>query len=161
MATITATLSVNSDISDYGGPTISKTMTMTKAGSTVGLERTSGLLRKHMTSTNQIDLIQGAAGVVADMTVSATASAAKIYVKYIEDDATKYVTLGFGTASGSSSATANDSTSTPTFELGRLYGDEWMIIPWDGTSATGDITVHPSSASTADPAIIEYIVFFD
>jgi len=161
MATITATLSVNSDISNYGGPAISKTMTMTKAGSTVGLERTSGLQRKYMTSTNHIDLIQGAAGVVADMTVSATSSAAKIYIKYIETDTSKYVTLGLGTSSGSSTFQANDSTTTPTFELGRLYGDEWMIIPWDGTSASGDITVQPSVASAAAPAIVEYIVFFD
>ena len=161
MATITAALTVSSDISSYGGPTINKTMTMTKAGSTVGLERTSGLQRKYMTSTNHIDLIQGAAGVVADMTVSATSSAAKIYIKYIEADTSKYVTLGFGSASGGSTFQANDSTTTPTFELGRLYGDEWMIIPWDGTSASGDITVQPSVASTAAPAIVEYIVFFD
>ena len=106
MATITATLSVSSDISNYGGPTISKTMTMSKAGAITGLNRTSGLQRKYMTSTNHVDLIQGAAGVVADMTVSATSSAAKIYIKYIEADTSKYVTLGFGTASGGSTATA-------------------------------------------------------
>ena len=161
MATITATLSMDSDISNYGGPTINKSMTMTKAGTNNGLERTSGLQRKYMTSTNHIDLIQGAAGVVADMTVSATASAAKIYIKYIESDTSKYVTLGFGSASGGSSFQANDSTTTPTFELGRLYGDEWMIIPWDGTSASGDITIQPSVASAAAPAIVEYMVFFD
>ena len=162
MATITATLSVNSDISDYGGPTISKTMTMTKAGSTVGLERTSGLLRKHLTAANEVDLIQGAAGVVADMTVSATASAAKIYIKYLEADTSKYITIGLGNQNNDADLTskANDSNGN-FFEMGRLYGDEWMIIPWDGTSATGDITVHPSSASAAAPAIIEYIVFFD
>ena len=160
MATITATLSVNSDISDYGGPTISKTMTMTKAGSTVGLERTSGLQRKYLTAANEVDLIQGAAGVVADMTVSATASAAKIYIKYIEADPTKYVTLSFGNASTGTSLTANDSNGAH-MEIGRLYGDEWMLIPWDGTSATGDICVLPSEASAAAPAIIEYIVFFD
>ena len=144
MATITAALTVSSDISSYGGPSISKTMTMTKAGSTVGLERTSGLLRKHMTSTNQIDLIQGAAGVVADMTVSATASAAKIYIKYLEADTSKYVTISFGNAGGSS-MTANDSNGAH-MEIGRLYGDDWMLIPWDGTSATGDICVMPSTA---------------
>ena len=161
MATITAQLTVTSDISSYGGPSISKTMTMNKAGSTSGLERTSGIQRKYMTSTNHIDLIQGAAGVVADMTVSATASAAKIYIKYLEADTSKYVTLGFGTSSGSGTQQANDSTTTPAFELGKLYGDDWMIIPWDGTSATGDITVKPSEASAAAPAIVEYIVFFD
>ena len=160
MATITATLSVNSDISSYGGPTISKTMTMTKAGTNNGLERTSGLQRKYLTAANEVDLIQGAAGVVADMTVSATASAAKIYIKYLETDTSKYVTLSFGNASTSSSLTANDSNGAH-MEIGRLYGDEWMIIPWDGTSATGDICVLPNVATTAAPAIIEYIVFFD
>ena len=160
MATITAALSVNSDISDYGGPTISKTMTMTKAGSTVGLERTSSLQRKYLTAANEVDLIQGAAGVVADMTVSATASAAKIYIKYIEADTSKYVTLSFGNASTGAALTANDSNGVH-MEIGKLYGDEWMIIPWDGTSTTGDICVLPSVATVAAPAIVEYIVFFE
>tara|TARA_X000001382_G_C3171083_1_gene179506 strand:- start:84 stop:566 length:483 start_codon:yes stop_codon:yes gene_type:complete len=160
MATITATLSVNSDISSYGGPMISKTMTMTKAATNNGLERTSGLQRKYLTAANEVDLIQGAAGVVADMTVNATASAAKIYIKYLEADTSKYVTLSFGNASTSSSQTANDSNGTH-MEIGKLYGDEWMLIPWDGTSATGDICVLPSVATAAAPAIIEYIVFFD
>ena len=158
MATITAQLSVNSDITT--GLSISKSMTMTKAGSTVGLERTSSLQRKYLTAANEVDLLQGAAGTVADMTVSATASAAKVYIKYIEADTSKYVTISFGNASTGTSLTANDSNGAH-MELGRLYGDEWMIIPWDGTSATGDITVLPSVATTAAPAIVEYIVFFD
>jgi len=158
MATITAALSVNSDITT--GFSITKSMTMTKAATNNGLERTSGIQRKYLTAANEVDLIQGAAGVVADMTVSATASAAKIYIKYLEADTSKYVTLSFGNASTGSSLTANDSNGAH-MEIGRLYGDEWMLIPWDGTSATGDICVLPSVATTAAPAIIEYIVFFD
>jgi len=160
MATITAALTVNSDISSYGGPSISKTMTMTKAATNNGLERTSGIQRKYLTAANEVDLIQGAAGVVADMTVSATASAAKIYIKYLEADTSKYVTISFGNQSGGAALTANDSNGAH-MEIGRLYGDDWMLIPWDGTSATGDICVLPSVATTAAPAIIEYIVFFD
>ena len=160
MATITAQLTVNSDISSYGGPSISKTMTMTKAATNNGLERTSGVQRKYLTAANEVDLIQGATGVVADMTVSATASAAKVYIKYIESDTSKFVTLSLGNASTGASLTANDSNGAH-MELGRLYGDDWMIIPWDGTSTSGDITVQPSVASAAAPAIIEYIVFFD
>jgi hypothetical protein len=160
MATITAQLTVTSDISSYGGPSINKTMTMTKPGSTSGLERTSGIQRKYLTATNEVDLIQGAAGVVADMNVSATSSAAKIYIKYLEADTSKYVTISFGDQSGGASLTANDSNGAH-MEIGRLYGDDWMLIPWDGTSATGDICVLPSSASAAEPAVIEYVVFFD
>jgi len=97
---------------------------------------------------------------VADMTVSATASAAKVYIKYIESDTSKFVTLSLGNASTGASLTANDSNGAH-MELGRLYGDDWMIIPWDGTSTTGDICVLPNEATAAAPAIIEYIVFFD
>tara|TARA_R110001606_G_scaffold388354_1_gene553612 strand:+ start:1235 stop:1717 length:483 start_codon:yes stop_codon:yes gene_type:complete len=160
MATITAQLTVGSDISSYGGPTINKVMTMTKAATRNGLERTSGIQRKYLTAANEVDLIQGAVGVVADMTVSATASASKVYIKYIESDTSRFVTLSLGNASTGTALTANDSNGAH-MELGRLYGDDFMIIPWDGTSATGDICVLPSEATAAAPAIIEYIVFFD
>ena len=156
MATITAALTVNSDITDYG-LTIDNTMTMSKAGATTGLNRTSGLQRKYITSTNHIDLIQGAAGVVADMTLAASA---KIYIKYLEDDTSKYVIVGLGNEADNVTATANNGDQT-FFELGRLYGNEWMIIPWNGASNVGDITVQPSVATAADKAIVEYIVFFE
>ena len=97
MATITAALNVNSDISSYG-LAISNTMTMTKAGTNNGLERTSGLQRKYLTTLNEVDLLQGAAGTVADMTVSVTASAAKVYIKYLEADTSKFVTVSLGNA---------------------------------------------------------------
>ena len=160
MATITASFTMGSNISSYGGPNINKVMTMTKAATTIGLERTSGIQRKYLTAANEVDLIQGAVGVVADMTVSATQSAAKIYIKYIESDNSKFVTLSLGNASTGTSLTANDSNGAH-MELGRLYGDDWMLIPWDGTSATGDICILPNEATAAAPAIVEYIVFFD
>ena len=158
MATITATLTVNSDITDYG-MSISNTMTMSKAGATTGLNRTSGLQRKYLTDKKHVDLLVGGSGTVEDMTLTASA---KVYIKYLEADTSKYITMGFGNAKNNAdlAATANDSNGT-FMELGRLYGDEWMIIPWSGTSATGDITVHPSVATAAQPAIVEYIVFFE
>ena len=159
MATINATLNVSSDISSYG-LAINNTMTLTKAGTNNGLDRTSGLQRKYLTDKNHVDLLVGAAGTVADMTLT---SAAKVYIKYLEADTSKYVTIGLGDAKNNAdlAATANTSNTGTFFELGRLYGDEWMVIPWSGTSSTGDITVHPSVASAAEQAIVEYIVFFD
>jgi hypothetical protein len=161
MATITAALNVSSDISSYGGPTISNTMTMTKAGTKNGLERTSSVQRVYLTSTDQVDLLSGAltGSTVADMTLS---SAAKVYIKYLEADTSKYLTVGFGTAgAGTPSPSYAKSDAAECFELGRLYGDEWMIIPWSGVSADGDIVVYPNVATAADEAIVEYIVFFD
>ena len=160
MATITAQLTVNSDISQYNGLTINKSMTMTKAGTHNGLERTSGVQRVFLTTTNQIDLIKPllAGSSLEDMTRD---KAAKVYIKYLEDDTSKYVTIGFGTASGTGTATPNSSANVECFELGRLYGNEWMIIPCSAIADDGDIVITPSVATTADEAIVEYIVFFE
>ena len=158
MATITAQLIVNSDITDYG-LAINKTMTMSKAGATTGLDRTTGVQRVYLTDTKHIDLAKGglANTNLADMTLSA---AAKIYIKYLEDDASKFLRIGLGNAADGTTATVNNGDQTH-FEIGRLYGNEWMIIPWNGASNVGDITVQPSSASVTDgAAIVEYIVFY-
>ncbi len=160
MATITAQLTVNSDITDYG-ISINKIMTLTKAGTNQGLERTSGVQRAYLTNLNHVDLIKGglAGSPVADMTVTG-ATAAKVYIKYLSDDTSKFVRIGLGNAADGTTQTANNGDGT-FFEIGRLYGNEWMIIPWNGASNVGDITVQPSVATTADEAIVEYIVFFE
>ena len=159
MATITAQLTVSSDITDYG-LAINKTMTMSKAGATTGLDRTSGVQRVYLANLNHVDLIKGglANTSVEDMTLSASA---KVYIKYLEDDTAKFVRIGLGNAADGTTQTANNGDQT-FFEIGRLYGNEWMIIPWNGASNVGDITVQPSSASVTDgAAIVEYIVFFE
>jgi len=158
MATITARLTVNSDITDYG-LSINKTMTMTKAGTNNGLDRTTGVQRVYLTDTKHIDLAKGglANTNLADMTLSASA---KVYIKYLEDDTSKFIRIGLGNEADGTTATANNGDGTH-FEIGRLYGNEWMIIPWNGASNVGDITVQPSVATSADKAIVEYIVFFE
>ncbi len=160
MATITAQLTVNSDISSYG-IAINKSMTMTKAGTHNGLERTSGVQRMYLTNLNHVDLIKGGltGSPVADMTVSGN-TAGKVYIKYLEDDTSKFVRIGLGNAADGTTQTPNNGDQT-FFEMGRLYGNEWMVIPWNGASNVGDITVQPSVATTADEAIVEYIVFFE
>ena len=160
MATTTAQLTVSSDITDYG-LSINKTMTLTKAGTKVGLERTSGVQRVHLENLNQVDLIKGglAGSAVADMTVTGD-TAAKVYIKYLEEDTSKFLRVGLGNAADGTTQTVNNGDQT-FFEMGRLYGNEWMIIPWNGASNVGDITVQPSSASVSDgAATVEYIVFY-
>ena len=160
MATITATLAVNSDITDYG-IAINKSMTLTKAGTNSGLERTTGVQRVYLTDTKHIDLAKGglANTNLADMTVTGN-TAGKVYIKYLEDDTSKFIRVGLGNEADGTTATANNGDGTH-FEIGRLYGNEWMIIPWNGASNVGDITVQPSVATSADKAIVEYIVFFE
>ena len=156
MATITAALSVNSDITEYGLG-ISKSMTMNKAGSTKGMELTTGLAKRTFVNNNQVDLLTAGSGVAADVTAS---KAAKVYVKNVSTSSTDYFTMGFGNASTNTTATPTNGDATA-FELGRLYGGDWMLIPWLAVSTTGDITIMPSNATTADPMHVEYMVFFE
>ena len=131
MATINATISVGSDISDYG-LSIRNTMRMKKADSVVGLELTTGLAKRAFASLNQVDLLTAGAGVAVDVTAS---KAAKVYIKNVGTTSTEFFTLGFGNSSGSGTHTATNGDATA-FELGRLYSGEWMIIPWLAVGTT-------------------------
>tara|TARA_R100000152_G_C6720425_1_gene146526 strand:- start:147 stop:623 length:477 start_codon:yes stop_codon:yes gene_type:complete len=158
MATINATLSVNSDISDYG-LSINKTMTMTKAGSTTGLELATGLARKTFTSTNHVDLLTAGSGIAADVTAD---KSAKLYIKNVGTDSTQYFDIGLGKSSGGASMEGFDQASSAErfCPIGRLYGGDFLIIPWsaDTTNGYGDVTVKPSVATTMS---LEYMVFFE
>ena len=156
MATINATLNINSDIGSYG-MTVSNSMTMTKAGSTTGLDKATGLTRKTLTSTNEVDLLTVGAAPVADVTAD---KSAKLYIKNINTDSTEYFTIGLGKASTGSSKedfSVADS-SERSVEIGRLYAGDFMIIPWAATSDENDIFVKPSVATSM---VIEYMVFYE
>jgi hypothetical protein len=158
MAEIKAQLTVNSDISSYG-MSINSDMTMNKADSETGLELTSGLAKRAFTVNTQVDLVTGTTA-AAGQTVTAT-KAAKLYIKNVGSSPDKYFIIGKGTASTSTTETTIDSSGTAYYRIGRLYGGDWMLIPWDAVSATGDITIQASDATTADPMYVEYMVFFE
>ena len=149
MATINATMSVSSDIVDYG-LSISKSMTMTKADTTVGLEKTTGLIRKTYTSGNHVDLLVGGltGGIAEDVTA---AKSAKLYIKNIGTATSQYFTIGMGKSSGGSCEEG--------FDQDCSSGGDWMLIPWDATATNGygDITIQPSVATTMT---VEYMGFF-
>ena len=157
MATINAQVTVGSDISS-SALTINKTMTMKKAGSSAGLEFTTGLAKKAFTNTNQVDLLRAGAGVSADVTAD---KSAKLYIKNVGTDSSTYFIIGKGNASTGASETAIDSSGTAYYRIGRLYGQDWMLIPWDAATTTGDITIQASTASAAAPMHVEYIVFYE
>ena len=157
MATIDESLSVSSDISS-SGLSISKTMTMKKADSTAGLELTTGLAKRAFTATNHVDLLTAGSGIAADVTAS---KAAKLYIKNVGTDSTTYFTIGKGNASTTTTEAVIDGSGTTYYTIGRLYGQDWMLIPWDAASTTGDITIQPSVATAAAPMHVEYMVFFE
>jgi hypothetical protein len=161
MATITATMALNSDISDYG-LTINNTMTMRKADSTLGLDQTTGLAKRTLINNNHVDLLTCGEGIALDVTAD---KSAKLYIKNIGTSATDFITIGIGKASTGTTEEGFDlATSAERYcSVGRLYGGDWMLTPWNADKAThglSDITIQASNATSADPMHLEYMVFF-
>jgi len=139
MAT-TASITISSNILDSMPFSASASMTMYKAGSTIDLEETTGLANRAYTATTQVDLIT-----VANESVTA-GGANKVYIRNTGTDKEQHFKV-----------TLADSTDD-TEEIGRLYGQDWMLFPWLASDANEDIMVQPS---TANKMTLEYIVFHE
>jgi len=141
MATTTAAITItSSDIGD-NSISISNTATLTTAGTNTGLTETTGLARKKTNSGSNTVLIEPgvAKSVGADITQN---GANKVYIKNVNDrgDGTKFVNILIKTR-----------------EIGRLYGGDWMFIPWSGGSGE-DIEY---TASDTTETTLEYMVFYE
>ena len=141
MATTTATITLSStDITD-SALSISNTATLYTAGTDTGITETTGLARvKTNSGSNTLLLDFGLTGGVAqDVTAD---KSAKVYIKNMNDrgDGTKYVNILLAAV-----------------EIGRLYGGDWMFIPWSGGSGK-DIEF---TASDTTETTLEYAVFYE
>jgi len=141
MATTTATITLTSaDIADNAF-SVSNTATLTTAGTDTGITETTGLGRKKFASGSNIVLLDGGltSGIAADVTAD---KAAKVYIKNHNDrgDGTKFVTILLAAV-----------------EIGRLYGSDWMFIPWCAASGK-DIEF---TASDATETTLEYTCFYE
>ncbi len=136
MAT-TATLTLASgDIA--GDPVnVSKTATLTKAGSANDLDQSSGLNRVHLRSTTQKTLL--AANAEGDNL------AAKVYIINKSDDASLYLTVSINAQT-----------------IGKLYGGDFMFFPWSQTDTDASIKVAATNwtSSTGDIPV-EYALFHE
>jgi hypothetical protein len=131
MATVNATISLASDITD-SNINVSNTSSLFEAGSTTGLT-TMTSVTKVLSSTNQVDLIT---------TGSVSTTHAYVYINNPSADHTEYFKVTIGAHNGGDIE-----------EIGRLYGGDWMWFPWD---VDDDITVIPSVATDMT---VEYQVF--
>ena len=150
MATTTATITLaSSDIAD-NSISISNTATLTKAGSTTGLDQTSGLRRRTLTATDTVKLID--LDYYQDQTLTEN-KAAKVYIKNTGTSTAEHIKVGIRQGGGSALE-----------EIGWLYGGDWMFFPYSAvwTSAAHannqDIDVTPSST---DSVTLEYIIFYE
>ena len=132
MATTTATITLaSSDIMD-NSLSISNTATLTKAGNSTGLTETTGLARKKIASALRQDLI------LVDNTDATASKASKIYIKNTGTSTSKYATIGI---------TSGDAGAE--IKLGRLYGGDWMLIPWNAVRGAKEVFTLTASGSWA------------
>ena len=161
MATINATITVRSTDLASSPLNLTNTMQLTKAGSCNGLENTSGLVRRSFTATTLVDLVTVGAQMYGTPTSGASgASASKLYIKNTGSSSTDYVSIAIGDKAGGSPEAAEELLSTAGesyITLGRLYGGDWMIIPFHG-SANNDILCQPSTAETTT---VEWMLIFE
>ena len=141
MATINASINITSDI-PYSGFSLSKTMTMTKAGTATGLENSNGLGVKKLAATT---------AVVLELAADATASGAnKLYIRNTGSNKAEHVKISLN-----ASASADDTTEA----IGRLYGGDWMLIPWEANGTGHNIVAAPSTSG--EVTTIEYMTFHE
>ena len=139
MATINASVTINSDIASYP-VTISKTMTMTKsANPSVGLEETTGLRTKRFTDTT--------AAVIAEHDELTDDRAHKIYIRNASTSRSNFFYVAYN-ASAAAAATAET--------IGKLYGGDWMLMPYDG-----NVNITVASSTATEVQFLEYMVFAD
>lgn len=112
---------------------IDDTMTLTKLGTSTGLEATTGLARQTFAAATETKILEA-----DDYTDN---KAAKLYIKNTDTSGTDTVRILLG-PSGSSTT------------IGWLDPDDWALIPWSGAS---DINVTCSSATT----IVEWMLFYE
>lgn len=110
MATTTATLTISSADLTSNPLAITTSSTLYKAGTTIGLEQTTGLSKKvYAAAQSNTTLIS--AGDYADDTHS------RVYIRNSGSSSTDYFTVTI--ASGNS-------------VIGRLYGGDFLFIPYEG-----------------------------
>tara|TARA_R100001163_G_scaffold4552_1_gene5931 strand:- start:1492 stop:1926 length:435 start_codon:yes stop_codon:yes gene_type:complete len=144
MAT-TCSINITSDIAPGLG-SISKDMTLTKAGTVNDLEETTGFSRRKLAATTAVDIITMA----NELVEPSDNTAAKVYIRNIGDgkgniDKSTYVTISIG-----------DTGGTPQ-EIGRLYGGDWLLMPLTVVDDK-DVVAAPS---TDDAVVLEYIMFYE
>ena len=137
-----AIINITSDITDSISFSITESMTMTQADGNLDLEETTGLAQRTFSgNTTQVVLID------VDQVGGLTAGGAvahKVYIRNTGTDKTK----GFRVFLAD--------TTDDTEEIGILYGQDWMLMPWLASDANEDIMVQPTSS---DKMTLEYAVF--
>jgi len=136
MATTTNTLLLESTDLFDDSLSISNTSTCYKAGTTTGLDQTTGLTRLYATSVTQFDPFPA----VKDATNRVKNG--KVYIANLSEDETEFITVSIGDA-----------------VIGKLYAGDFLWMPYSPkASLSSDIEITPSVATGM---FIEFMAIHD
>ena len=125
MATTTASLTLTSSDLFDDSLSISNTSTLYKAGTTIGLDQTTGLSKTYVTATQQFDpfpVVKGATN--ADEN-------GRVYIANLSEEETEYIIVSIGD-----------------LVIGRLYAGDFLWMPWSPKlQHVNDIEITPSVAT--------------
>lgn len=125
MATTTASLTLSSSDLFDDSLSISNTSTLYKAGTTIGLDQTTGLTKTYVTATQQFDpfpVVKGATN--ADEN-------GRVYIANLSEEITEYIIVTIGD-----------------LVVGRLYAGDFLWMPWSPKlQHVNDIEITPSVAT--------------
>ena len=125
MATTTASLTLTSTDLFDDSLSISNTSTLYKAGTTIGLDQTTGLTKTYVTATQQFDpfpVVKGTTNAVEN---------GRVYIANMSEEETEYIIVSIGDA-----------------VIGRLYAGDFLWMPWSPRAQhVNDIEITPSVAT--------------
>ena len=150
MATTTATITIASTDLLTDELSLASTSTLTKAGTSTGVEQASGLSRKETATVGSTALIDSVVLYRADDYTDDGAN--KVYIKNISTTPAEYITVYLtGDRGGETHTPANALT-----ELGRLYAGDWTFFPWNATAGTKEVATCEITGTWAAGDSIEF-----
>jgi|TARA_R100000084_G_scaffold34041_1_gene13462 hypothetical protein len=132
MATTTAAITLTSADLLTDALSLSATNTLYKAGTTTGLDQTTGITKAYLTATTNIDIFP----TLIEGSMAFAGKSSWVYICNESEDETEYAII---TISGN--------------VIGKLYAGDFLWMPWSqsedghGNNRHGDIELAPSVAT--------------
>ena len=129
MATTTAAITLTSADLLTDALSLSATKTLYKAGTSVGLDQTTGMARAYLTATTTVDILPQ----LIEGSIAFENKSSWVYICNMSEDETEYITVKICEN-----------------VIGRLYAGDFLWMPWsmreseNANNHHGDITVAPS-----------------
>ena len=129
MATTTAAITLTSADLLTDALSLSATNTLYKAGTSVGLDQTTGMARAYLTATTTVDILPQ----LIEGSIAFENKSSWVYICNMSEDETEYITVKICEN-----------------VIGRLYAGDFLWMPWsmreseNANNHHGDITVAPS-----------------